>query len=152
MSIRFLSLPILVVTILSACSSQAPQSSTTAVSDAATVTSSTGSSTDTCKDFPASELIYPSRTSCSSDKGDSTPTRYTLALESADPIDKVTAWYQTEPKSGGWTVKESDPAAMTPTHTVVSLENGKGYATATLFSQGTGTSLQVHLYPNGNEE
>lgn len=139
--------PVLAISILTACS-QAPQSNTAATDTPAASTSAT---TDTCKDFPAAELIYPSRTSCSSSKGDGVPTRHTLSLETADPIDKVTKWYQEQPKASGWNVKETDPAAMTPTHTVVSLDKGKGYATATLFTHGTGTSLQVHLFPNGND-
>lgn len=109
----------------------------------------TSSSADTCKDFPAQELVYSPNTSCSSSKGDGSPTRYTLSLETSDPIDKVHQWYRSSPAGAGWQPEPDDPAATTATHKVVVLKKAPGYATATLFSQGSGTSLQVHLYPEG---
>lgn len=141
-------LPLFASISLVACSQTAPPqggSTTTPASEPSAATA------DACKDFPAQELRYPSVKSCSFSKGDGVPTRYTMSVETADPIDKVTKWYQTEPKTNGWNVKESDPSAMTAKHTVVSIDNGKGYATISLFDQDGGTSFQINIYPNGNE-
>jgi len=75
----------------------------------------------------------------------------TAYIASTDSVDKVTAFYKTQVKPAGWTVKPME--VESPTHTVVAMDKGKGYATAVINIglDNKGSRTQIHAYPNGNE-
>ncbi|TAL09019.1 MAG: hypothetical protein EPO02_11485 [Nitrospirae bacterium] len=101
-----------------------------------------------CKDFPVA--IYPSHTSASCETSAGPPLNHTAYIESADSVEKVTAYYKTQVQSAGWTV---DPMEVeSPTRALVSMKKGKGYANAVINAKmgGTGSRIQIHAYPNGN--
>lgn len=111
-------------------------------------TAQTSAADDMCKDYPVP--IYPSRTELRCETGSDKPLRQTAYFASADPVEKVTAYYKTQVQSAGWTV---DPMEVeSPTHVVVSMKKGKGYATAVINigMDNKGSRVQIHAYPDGN--
>ena len=130
--------------LLTACTSP---SSTDSANNGANQAGSSNTADNGCKDFPTP--LYPTTTSLQCEhSGD----RYTAYVETADSVDQVTKWYQTQIQSSGW---QPDPDPLIdPKHTVVSLKKPPGYATVTTFvgSDGKGCSFQIHAYPKGNAE
>ncbi len=106
---------------------------------------------NSCKDFPV--VIYPNTTSATCEKNPQRgeiPLSFTAFVESADSVEQVTKFYQTEVQASGWTV---DPnGVQSSTHSVVSLKKGKGYASVIVNTGANdkGSSFQIHAYPNGN--
>jgi hypothetical protein len=133
---------------LAACS-QSPSDNAASSGKAGSKTAQTSAASDKCKDFPVP--IYPSRTEFGCETGTDKPLRQTAYFDSADPVEKVTAYYKTQVQSAGWTV---DPMEVEhPQHSVVSMKKGKGYATAVINigMDNKGSKVQIHAYPNGNE-
>jgi hypothetical protein len=132
--------------LLAACS-QAPSEDAASGKGGAKTEQASGAG-DTCKEYPVP--IYPSRTELRCETGTDKPLRQTAYFASADPVEKVTAYYKTQVQSAGWTV---DPMEVEgPTHSVVSMKKGKGYATAVINvgMDKVGSRTQIHAYPNGN--
>ncbi len=98
-------------------------------------------------------MMYPTTTSvqCEKDSREGRPLKFTAFVESPDSVETVTKFYQTQPQSAGWTVDPTD--VQSSTHSVVSIKKDKGYASIVINpgEKGTGSSLQIHAYPNGNE-
>jgi hypothetical protein len=103
----------------------------------------------TCKEFPVP--IYPSHTELSCETGSGKPLRMTAYITSADSVEKVTTFYKAQVQPAGWTVKPME--VESPTHSVVAMEKGNGYATAVINIglDNKGSRTQIHAYPNGNE-
>lgn len=142
-------LGVIVGTVLLAACSQSPSENAKAPSGKAAPAAQTNAAADKCKDFPVP--IYPSRTELSCETGDGKPLRMTAFIASADSVEKVAAFYKRQVQTAGWTV---DPMEVeSPTHTVVSMKKGKGYATAVINvgMDKVGSRTQIHAYPNGNE-
>ena len=100
-----------------------------------------------CGGFPVA--IYASHTSLSCETTAGPPLNQTAYIESADSVATVAAYYKSQVQATGWTV---DPMEVeSPTHTVVSMKKGKGYASVVInaVANGTGSRTQIHAYPNG---
>ena len=137
------------VLLLAACSQSPSENATAASAKGGSKPAQAAPPPDTCKDFPVP--IYPSHTELSCETGSGKPLRMTAYFASADSVDKVTAFYKTQVKPAGWTVKPME--VESPTHTVVVMDKGKGYATAVINIglDNKGSRTQIHAYPNGNE-
>ena len=136
------------------CGQEAPKTSAPASTPAVPgkpVAASTAQAvaSDKCKDFPVP--IYTSRTSLFCETGAGPPLRQTAYIESANSVEKVAAFYKTQVQSAGWTV---DPMEVeSSTRALVSMKKGKGYANVVINpgAGGSGSRIQIHAYPNGNE-
>jgi hypothetical protein len=62
---------------------------------------------------------------------------------SADTIDKVSAWYEEQARTGGW--QTTQPTSRTPDDSVITLHFGRGEQalTVTLVRQDQGTAVSV---------
>ena len=134
--------------LLAACTQSSSEDAKSSSTKAGQVQAKASAVNDQCKNYPVP--IYPSHMSLSCEAGAGPPLRQTAYIDSADSVEKVTAYYKTQVQSSGWTV---DPMEVeSPTRAVVSMKKGKGYATAVINSgaNGSGSRIQIHAYPNGN--
>lgn len=135
--------------VLVACSQSPPENAVSSAAKAGAKTAQVSAAEEKCKEFPLP--IYPSHTELSCETGSGKPLRQTAYIASADPVDKVTAYYKTQVQASGWAVEPSE--VESPQHSLVRMTKGKGYATAVInIGMGNvGSRTQVHAYPNGNE-
>jgi hypothetical protein len=106
-----------------------------------------------CKEFPVP--IYPTTTKVTCEKGEKSetqPTKYTAYIDSSDSVEQVGKFYRTSVEASGWKVKPDDQEGP-PGRLLIVIEKGKGYASINIrpAPSGTGSSTQIHAYPNGNE-
>jgi maltose-binding protein MalE len=132
------------ILLLTACTSSSDSTNSKNPAQSNTQVAQSTTAEDACKDFPVP--LYPSRTSitCSHD-GD----RYTASIDTADSIQQVTEFYQTQVQSSGWQ-KDPDPL-ISPDHTVVTLRKAPGHAVISTFpgQGGKGCSFQINAFPKG---
>lgn len=106
-----------------------------------------------CKEFPVP--IYPTTTKVTCEKGEKSetqPTKYTAYIDSSDSVEQVGKFYRTGVEASGWKIKPDDQEGP-PGRLLIVIEKGKGYASINIrpAPSGTGSSTQIHAYPNGNE-
>jgi len=102
---------------------------------------------NTCAGFAVA--LYPSVTSsfCETTPArEGNPEHSTAYLKSNDGVAQVARYYRTQ--VAGWTAKPDE--GDTADHAVVVITREKAYASIVANAAGSGSSIQVVVYPNGN--